>query len=129
MIPALEVIAPRFAAVPFDNVGEALADCGLNGGLVLGKPVQDWRGIDYANHKTRQLVDGKSVFEGTGAAVLGHPFNALEWLVNAVTRRGYDLEPGQLLTTGSTTGIVYVPEGTAAVGDFGTLGMVEVRFV
>ena len=128
MIPAIEIIAPRFQSIPFDSPGSALADCGVNGGILLGKPVTDWRNIDYPNHKTSLVIDGKTVAEGTGALVLGHPFKSLVWLVNGVTKRGFTLVKGQVLTTGSMTGIVYADQGTHAVGDFGSLGRVEARF-
>ena len=128
MIPAFEIIAPRFHAIPFDNPGTAIADCGVNGGMVLGKPVTAWRGLDYASHKTRLVVDGRTVAEGTGALVLGHPFKSLTWLVNGVTKRGFGLSKGQILTTGSMTGIAYADQGATAIGDFGNLGKVEACF-
>ena len=127
VVPAFEIISPRFHAIPFDSPGSALADCGVNGGMVLGKPVAAWREIDYAGHKARLVIDGKIVAEGTGALVLGHPFKSLVWLVNGVTRRGFALSRGQVLTTGSMTGIVYADQGSHAIGDFGDLGQVELR--
>lgn len=128
VIPAFEIISPRFHAAPVGTPGSALADCGLNGGMVLGQAVADWRDIDYPNHTARLVVDGKTIAEGTGTLVLGNPLNALEWLVNAVGRQGFVLSPGQVLTTGSMTGIVYVDQGAQAVGDFGDLGKVVATF-
>jgi 2-keto-4-pentenoate hydratase len=73
-------------------------------------------------------VDGKTVVEGTGALVLGHPFKSLVWLVNNAGRLGHTLSKGQVLTTGSMTGIYAVEQGAEAVGDFGRLGKVVARF-
>ncbi len=128
MVPAIEIITPRYEAVPSGSPGEALADCGLNGGIILGTPVADWREIDYPAHKTSLVVDGKTEIEGTGALVLGHPFKSLVWLVNNVGRLGHALTKGQVLTTGSMTGIFAVPQGAETVGDFGRLGRVVARF-
>lgn len=128
MVPALEIITPRFAEIPFGSAGEAIADCGLNGGIVLGEPVSDWRSFDYPAHATRLLVDGKTMVEGTGALVLGHPFRSLVWLVNGAVRQGHTLAKGQVLTTGSMTGIHYVEQGAEAIGDFGRLGQVVAKF-
>ena len=127
MIPAIEIISPRFPIVPFESPGSAIADCGVNGGIVLGKAVSDWRGIDYPNHRTSLVIDGKTVAEGTGTLVLGHPFKSLVWLVNSVAKRGFAISKGQVLTTGSMTGIFYADQGTQAAGDFGTFGRVEIR--
>ena len=52
----------------------------------------------------------------------------VRWLVNSVVRRGFTIAKGQVLTTGSMTGIVYADQGTHAVGDFGRLGKVDARF-
>ena len=93
--------------------------------LSFGKPVTAWRDIDYPNHTTRHVIDGKTVAEGTGALVLGHPFKSLVWLVNAVTQQGYTIAKGQVLTTGSMSGIVYGDQGSRNIADFGDLGQVE----
>jgi len=129
MLPALEIITPRFEAVPGGTPGQALADCGLNGGIVLGTPVGDWRAIDYPSFETKLLVDGKVAVEGTGVLVLGHPFNSLTWLVNNVGRQGHTIAKGSVLTTGSMTGIYQVEQGAETIGDFGELGQVVARFV
>jgi 2-keto-4-pentenoate hydratase len=127
MVPAIEIITPRFESIPFGSAGEALADCGLNGGIVLGTPIADWRGIDFPAHATSLVVDGKTVVEGTGALVLGNPLKSLVWLVNGAGRLGHALARGQVLTTGSMTGIYHVELGSLAVGDFGRFGKVEAR--
>jgi 2-keto-4-pentenoate hydratase len=128
MMPAIEIISPRFESIPFGTPGQALADCGVNGGIVLGSPITDWRGIDYPAHKTSLVVDGKTVVEGTGSLVLGHPFKSLVWLANNVGRLGHTMAKGQVLTTGSMTGIYHVPQGAETVGDFGRFGRVVARF-
>lgn len=129
VMPAFEIIAPRFDTLLMDAVGLAAADCALNGGLVLGAPVADWRGRDLAAASVTLTVDGAFRAEGRGANVLGHPFNALDWLVNALCRHGLGLEAGAVVSTGTCTGINYVDPGQTAVADYGDLGRVEVAFV
>ncbi|MBS0241513.1 MAG: hydratase [Proteobacteria bacterium] len=129
LVPAVEIITPRFKAPPVGTPGQALADCGLNGGIVLGKAETDWRGIDLPSFATKLVVDGKTAVEGTGALVLGDPRKSLVWLVNAVTGLGHTLSKGQVLTTGSMSGITPIEQGSVAVGDYGRLGQVEVRVV
>jgi 2-keto-4-pentenoate hydratase len=75
------------------------------------------------------FVNGMLVREGDGAAVLGHPLNALEWLVNAATERGVGLERGEYVTTGVATEVYMAERGDRATADFGGIGRAEVEFV
>jgi 2-keto-4-pentenoate hydratase len=129
VVPAIEIVGPRFEDLLFARAPTAIADCGVNAGIVLGAPVSDWRGIDFARHPVQLTVDGKVAAEGTGAAVLGDPFNVLDWLVAHLSARGIAIEAGQIVSTGTTTGIAYPPTGSDAVADFGRLGQVALRFV
>lgn len=128
LIPAFELIDCRLAALPLNDAPAAIADCGLNGGMVLGPVLTDWHSIDVPNHKVRLLVDGAPKGEGTGASALGDPRNVLDWVVNKLSKAGVGLEKGQIFTTGTCTGVVTLEKGQTAVGDFGKLGKVEVRF-
>jgi 2-keto-4-pentenoate hydratase len=128
LVPAIEIISPRFDRLPFEAPLLAIADCGLNGGLVTGRAIADWRGIDLAGHRVRLLVDGVPRAEGTGANVLGDPVLSLVWTANHVRERGRALEAGALVSTGTMTGLTYVAPGARAVADFGALGTVEVTF-
>jgi 2-keto-4-pentenoate hydratase len=128
VLPAFEMINCRYEALPLDNASAAIADCGLNGALVLGPAVTDWRNIDVPRHAVRLLVDGAVKGEGTGASALGDPRKVLEWVINKLSRDGVSLSKGQVLSTGTCTGVVKLEPGQVAVGDFGTLGKIEVRF-
>lgn len=128
IIPAFEIVAPRFAQVPFDDVGSVVADCMLNGAMVLGTPITDWRGIDVPGHKVRLTIDGAVKGEGTGSDALGDPRNVLDWVVDKLNVAGIGLKKGQILSTGTCTGMVPLKAGETAVADFGPLGTVEVRF-
>lgn len=128
LVPAIEIVNPRFETLPFGRGTTAIADCAVNGGLVTGEPVGDFRDLDLAAHAVRLEVDGEVKAEGTGALVLGDPVTSLLWTINHLSARGITLAPGELISTGTTTGIVYVAPGATAVADFGTLGAVEVTF-
>lgn len=129
VLPAFELISPRFDTLLQDRVALATADCGLNGGFVLGEDCAGWRELDLAAHRVRLTVDGEVKGEGAGANALGHPFNVLDWLVNALSRRGIALNAGEIVSTGTCTGIVYLELGQKAVADYGALGAIEVTFV
>jgi len=129
LVPAFEIIAPRFARIPFDDVASVAADCTLNGAMVLGTSITDWRGIDVPRHPVQLRIDGMITGDGTGAECLGDPRNVLDWVVEKLRADGIGLEKGQILSTGTCTGIVPFAPGQTIVGDFGSLGQVEVRFV
>lgn len=129
VLPAFEIVSPRFDTLLQDRVALAAADCGMNGGFVLGEDYADWRELDLAAHRVRLTVDGEVKGEGISADALGHPFNVLDWLVNAVSRRGIDLNAGEIVSTGTCTGIVYLEQGQKAVAGYGALGTVEMTFV
>ncbi|MDA7946010.1 MAG: fumarylacetoacetate hydrolase family protein [Hyphomicrobiaceae bacterium] len=129
LIPSFELISPRFDSLLQDNVGLAAADCGLNGGLVLGKPYENWRELDLASHRVVLTVDGAQTAEGTGANVFGHPFNVLDWLANTLPKRGLGLNAGEIVSTGTCTGFHHIEPGQHAVADYGDVGRIEITFV
>lgn len=122
--PAIEIVDKRVTdATPV----EALADCMASGGFVYGSPVNEWRRLDLANAAVALAIDNTRVAWGIGAAILGDPVMALVELANAPppwTR----LTAGQIVTTGSCTGMTTVTGPCTAKADFGPLGMVEIRF-
>lgn len=129
VLPAFELIEPRFDSLLTDAAPLAFADCALNGGLVVGEPFADWREIDLAGLPIALSVDGTVVAEGQGANALGHPLKALQWLANAMSARGLTLEAGQIVASGTCTGINYVKPGQTAVAEFGALGRIELRLI
>ena len=73
-------------------------------------------------------IDGEEAASGSGADVLGHPLNTLVWLANDLSRRGIGLQEGQVVTTGTMTGMTPCRPGATAVGDYGPMGTVQVTF-
>lgn len=129
VMPAFELISPRFETLLQDRVALAAADCGLNGGFVLGEETADWMAIDFESHAVTLRIAGELAAEGTGANVLGHPFNVLDWLVNHLSGRGITLKAGEIVSTGTCTGFLYIKRGQRAEADFGALGKIEVTFI
>ena len=122
--PAIELVNDYWV----DGFALFVADNGSNGGLVLGGPIGDWRERDLAAAAVTLSVDGEPAARGTGADVLGHPLNTLVWLANDLSRRGFGLAEGAVVTTGSMTGMTPCNPGATAVGDFGALGAVQITF-
>ena len=55
---------------------------------------------------------------------LGAPCNKPPWGVLTAV----DLNAGEIVSTGTCTGIVYIEKGQKAVADYGMLGAIEVTF-
>lgn len=128
VMPAFELVGPRFDSLLFGRAPTAIADCALNAGFVLGKETSDWRSFDLVSQPVALRIDGRVVAEGTGANVLGDPVTVLEWAVNHLSGRGHGVAVGEIISTGTTTGLVHLDPGQQAVADFGPLGEVSVVF-
>ncbi|MCW3000729.1 MAG: 2-keto-4-pentenoate hydratase [Conexibacter sp.] len=122
--PALEIIDSRIADWRITLV-DTVADNASCGAFALGPPI-DCRDLDLGALRCRLIVNGETAEEGLGAAVLGHPFNAVAWLAN--TLAGYDahLSAGDIVLPGSVTRAVPIAAGDEVCGDFGVLGSVRI---
>lgn len=128
IVPSIEIIGPCFATPIGGDLYSRIADCGVSAGVVLGSEITAWRDHDLAAHEVTLEIDGASVASGTGALVLGHPMKALCWLVEHLRVRGVGLGAGEIVSTGTTTGIYPLEAGASAVANFGTLGSVRLTF-
>lgn len=126
--PAIEVGERRIARGSPLPIHALIADDSAAGHLVLGNAVADWRRHDLAAAMVRLDVDGREERIGHGRDVLGHPLNALAWLANQRAMAGQPLRAGDVVTTGSCTGMMPVGRASRHVADFGILGKVEVVF-
>ncbi|MGD9884728.1 MAG: 2-keto-4-pentenoate hydratase [Reyranella sp.] len=129
VVPVIEICDTRLDDWRTRRIEEITADNAFNGGLVAGRPLQDWRRLDLASHAVTLSIDGDRKGAGTGALVLGHPLLALTWLANELSRRGSRLRAGELIAAGTCTGLHFVTPGSSVVADFGDLlGQVTIRF-
>lgn len=78
--------------------------------------------LDLTVHLRR---DGKVVEVGSSTRVLGHPATALTWLVNALALQGQELQPGDIVMSGSCTKPVPFVAGEYYEADFGLLGSIS----
>jgi 2-oxo-3-hexenedioate decarboxylase/2-keto-4-pentenoate hydratase len=93
------------------NVFSVIADNVWNAGIVLGVPVADWRPLDLAAARGTMRINDTIVGEGHGRDVMGHPLEALTWLVNMLAKRGKSLPQGTIITTGSVIPTKFVRPG------------------
>jgi 2-keto-4-pentenoate hydratase len=125
VIPSLEVVDHRFADWAAVGAPSLVADNAIHGAWIGGQPVPHWRGADLAEHPVMLSANGRLVSTGSGAAVLGHPLNAVAWLASELPRHGRDLRRGDRVTTGTAAPVYFASPGDHVVADFGALGRVE----
>jgi len=129
VIPGIEIVDSRFDDWTTIGAPSLIADNACNAAWVKARLLTDWQWIDLAAQTVSVTVNGKLLREGCGRNVLGHPLNALEWLVNNLSARGLGLKAGQYVTTGVTTVIYMAERGDRITADFGPVGSVDVTFV
>ena len=128
VIPAIEIVDSRFDSWTTVGATSLIADNACHAAWVKGALLKDWQGVDLAAQAVRLIVHGTVVREGSGSAVLGHPLNALQWLVNSLSARGLGLKAGQYVTTGVTTEVYMAERGDEITADFGAVGTAGVTF-
>ena len=104
------------------------ADSGANIALVVGAWQNNWRDLDLKTHPVAMHVNGAIKGSGTGARALGDPINVMVWLANQQSRRGRGLKAGDVVSTGTCTGLDPVAPGDQVSADFGSLGSVDISF-
>lgn len=103
VMAAIEIVDERY--LDFEAVGgpTLAADNVYNAASILGveRPFDPTLALDRLAART--LVDGREVATGTGAALLGHPLDALLFAAEKRRRLGLGLEAGTFLSLGTMT--------------------------
>jgi 2-keto-4-pentenoate hydratase len=111
------------------NALTATADLGLDVIHVLGPRVRYRDRSDLASAEVRLDLDGHAVARGRGADTLGAPFGAVAWTSRWLAARGRRLEAGEVVASGSCTGLVRVVPGQRVTAEFGGLGAVTLDLI
>jgi 2-keto-4-pentenoate hydratase len=128
--PGLELAECRFIHDgSFPPLPAILADGAGSGTIIHGPAIEDWRNRDIAGQEATLSSDGRLRRKGTAAAALDHPLVPLTWLANELSRTGVGLKAGQVISTGTLTGMLAPKAGETYVADFGPFGSVTLRFI
>jgi 2-keto-4-pentenoate hydratase len=127
--PGLELAECRFVHdAAFPPLPAILADGAGCGTIVYGPAIDDWRNRDIAGQEVTLTSNGKLRRKGSAGAALDHPLVPLTWLANALSRTGVGMKAGQMVSTGTLTGMLAPKPGETYVADFGPFGSVTVAF-
>lgn len=127
--PSLEVVGSRLVeGIAQGGRFRVTADGGANVTLNTGEVITDWRRFDLPSHMLHLFQNGREVASGPGGRALGDPVNVMLWLANHL-RESEGLKAGEMVSTGTCTGLIRVVPGDILVADFGAIGSVEARLV
>jgi 2-keto-4-pentenoate hydratase len=100
-----------------------VSDFGNNWGLILGKPVENWRSRLEAL-TCAVTINGDVVGTGVVTAFPGGITQSLVFALNCAAGRGLPLKRGMLISTGAVSGVHDAKPGDHAIADFGQDGKI-----
>ncbi|TWB64389.1 2-keto-4-pentenoate hydratase [Nitrospirillum viridazoti] len=124
----IEVCDTRFMGDD-DTLARIVADNGNADLLVVGEPLRDWSEEALRGLTVTLIRRTRPDVRGSTAKVLGHPLEAVTWLANWLAARGEGIHSGQLVASGSCTGMTVLGPDEEVTATFGSLGSVSMRFV
>jgi 2-keto-4-pentenoate hydratase len=127
ILPVIEVVASAFRDPRSRPALEQLADRGINGALVTGSEIADWSHLDLPNLHVTLRINGEPVLDRRGGHPTGDPLAVAVALVNMIGETG-GVKAGQIVITGSWTGLLFLKPGDRCAVQFETLGTAEVVF-
>lgn len=128
VMPAIEIVETRLGKLPCENPWASMADLQSHGALVVGPAVPMPAVVPELSEISATLaIDGKEEARTTG----GNPadlWETLAWLAHHCALRGMPLKKGQIVTTGSCTGLFNARPGTLVEAALDGIGAVSLRF-
>ncbi|MBB4687880.1 2-keto-4-pentenoate hydratase [Amycolatopsis jiangsuensis] len=121
----IEIIDSRYRDYRF-TLPDVVADNGSAARFGVGPVGLPPSSLDLSLEAALLEVDGQIVDTATGAAVQGHPAEALALAANTLSERGLALEPGWVVLTGGMTDAVELRPGARVAAHFSHLGSVTV---
>src|SRR6266571_2147455 len=126
--PALELVDSRIAKWQI-KLPDTIADNASSARVIVSEQIVPLNGLDLAAEAVTLTRNGIEVGSGNGAAVLGHPAEAVAWLANKLAEYGIAIVAGQLVLPGAMCAAAIVTAGETYRAVFTTIGEVSVRFV
>jgi len=126
--PAIEVVDSRFVDITTIDAWSLLADFQTNGALVVGSGVLLPDSFVPGEQTVRVAIDGTQIDLAQARNPAGSLMRVLAWLANHAAARCGGLRRGDVITTGSWTGLRFFPAGTRVSVDFSGIGGVQLGF-
>lgn len=128
VMAAIELVDDRWSDYKSVDTPTLIADDFFGAGCVLGPPIREWQALDLTAVEGSMYINGTCVGSGTGADIMGHPFEALAWLANSMAGRGRGLRAGEFVLLGSLVETKWVERGDLVTIDQPGLGSASAQF-
>jgi 2-keto-4-pentenoate hydratase len=125
--PALELVDSRIAKWQI-KLPDTIADNASSARVIVSEQIVPLDDLDLAAERVTLTCNGAEVGSGNGAAVLGHPAEAVAWLANKLAEYGIAIRAGQLVLPGAMCAAATVAAGETYRAVFTTVGEVSIRF-
>ena len=127
--PSLEFVGSRLKnGLAGSGRLSVTADGGANVALCVGQVVHDWVDVDLATQRVSLTLNGTEVASGVGSNALEDPINVVLWLANH-KRVSQGLFAGEIISTGTCTGLTKVAPGDWVRAEFGPIGSINTWLV
>jgi 2-keto-4-pentenoate hydratase len=126
VIVGFEIIDSRFKTWPDVAPPVLLADSLSHGAMVIGSGVPLPRSPSFDRARVSLVIDGRAVVSREGGNPAGDIIELVAWLANDLAANGAGLRAGDLVTTGSYTGMEHLAAGSRAEATFADVGTVAV---
>lgn len=127
LLPAIELVRARIADPVAADPLLKMADNQINGAVVLGDPLRDWREQDVTCAKARLQAGSELLLDGDAKVPGGDAFETLRKFALAIGAHCGGWQPGQVVITGSLNGLPWLRPGLSVTGQIDGLGALEVR--
>ena len=130
LLPTIEIVETRLIEFPSAPPTSMLADLGAHGALVTGAPIAlRPELLQTSILRAQQWFDEQLVATSVGGNPAQDLVRVLVWLANHCAGRGLGLRAGQVVTTGSCTGMLFAVAAARVRGTVDELGSCECSFV
>lgn len=129
VLPAIEVVETRLADWRESDPLAQLADLQNHGALIVGEPsTLAPADLDLRDVEAYLAFDGQPVASCRAANPAGDVWRLLSWLAWQAAQRGRPLRAGDVVTTGSCSGMLFAGEGMHVLADLKGIGRIELQF-
>ena len=125
--PCFEIVDSRIRDWKI-RIQDTVADNASCGIFVIGAQRTEPRALDLAAAAMQMHKNGQPCGSGTGAAVQGHPAEAVAWLANTLGAQGIPFLAGEVILSGSLAALVPATAGDRFTMQIEGLGGCSISF-